>query len=155
MLAAVQTVRPALDRLYQSLSDEQKARFNAVGLANDAAAGQDQRNLTTLCDQRTPGVTDLPIDRIAQAVRPTSAQQASLDVLKDASLKAAEGLKANCPSYQALTPTGRVEAMEKRLDAMLAAVKTVQPALTKFYDGLSDEQKARFNSLRSASRPTG
>jgi LTXXQ motif family protein len=156
MLAAVQTVRPALDRLYQSLSDEQKARFNAVGLANDAAAGRDQRNLTTLCDQRTPGVTDLPIDRIAQAVRPTSAQQqASLDELKDASLKAAEGLKANCPSYQALTPTGRVEAMEKRLDAMLATVKTVQPALTKFYDGLSDEQKARFNSLRSASRPTG
>jgi hypothetical protein len=153
MLQAVQTVRPALDRLYQSLSDEQKARFNAVSPASDAAAGQDQRNLTMLCEQRTPGVTDLPIDRIAQAVRPTSAQQASLDELKDASLKAAEGLKANCPSYQALTPTGRVEAMEKRLDAMLAAVKTVQPALTKFYDGLSDEQKARFNTLRSATRP--
>jgi len=153
MLAAVQTVRPALDRLYQSLSDEQKARFNAVSPASDAAAGQDQRNLTMLCEQRTPGVTDLPIDRIAQAVRPTSAQQASLDELKDASLKAAEGLKANCPSYQALTPTGRVEAMEKRLDAILAAVKTVQPALTKFYDGLSDEQKARFNTLRSATRP--
>jgi hypothetical protein len=25
----------------------------------------------------------------------------------------------------------------------------------KFYNSLSDEQKARFNSLRSASRPTG
>jgi LTXXQ motif family protein len=150
MLSAVQTVRPALDRLYQSLIDEQKARFNAVAPASDAAAGQDQGNLTTLCDQRTPGVTDLPIDRLAEAVRPTSAQQASLDELKDASLTAAEGLKANCPSYQALTPTGRVEAMEKRLDAMLAAVKIVQPALTKFYDGLSDEQKARFNTLRSA-----
>ena len=155
MLVAVQTVRPALDRLYQSLSDEQKARFNAVAPASEATAGQGQRNLTTLCDQRTPGVTDLPIDRIAQAVRPTSAQQASLDELKDASLKAAKGLKANCPSYQALTPTGRVEAMEKRLDAMLAAAKTVQPALTQFYGGLSDEQKARFNSLRSTSRPAG
>src|SRR5262249_1738210 len=155
MLAAVQTVRPALDRLYQSLSDEQKARFNAVSPSSEAAAGQDQRNLTMLCEQRTPGVTDLPIDRIAQAVRPTSAQQASLDELKDASLKAANDIQANCPSYQALTPTGRVEAMEKRLDAMLAGAKTVQPALTKFYDGLSDEQKARFNSLRSTSRPAG
>jgi hypothetical protein len=29
----------------------------------------------------------------------------------------------------------------------------VQPALTKFYGSLSDEQKARFNSLRSGSRP--
>jgi len=45
--------------------------------------------------------------------------------------------------------------MEKRLQATLAAVRTVQPALTKFYDSLSDEQKARFNSLRSSSRPMG
>jgi hypothetical protein len=45
--------------------------------------------------------------------------------------------------------------MEKRLQATLGAVGTVQPALTKFYDGLSDEQKARFNSLRSSSRPVG
>jgi hypothetical protein len=152
MLASVQTIRPALDRFYQSLSDEQKARFNSVTPANEAAAGQDQRSLTTLCDDRTAG-TDLPIDRIAQAVRPTQAQQASLDELKDASLKAAESLKANCPSYQSLTPTGRVEAMERRLQAMLDAVRTVQPVLTRFYDGLSDEQKARFNTLRSTSRP--
>jgi LTXXQ motif family protein len=45
--------------------------------------------------------------------------------------------------------------MEKRLDATLDAVKTVRPPLAKFYDSLSDEQKARFNSLRAASRPTG
>jgi hypothetical protein len=45
--------------------------------------------------------------------------------------------------------------MEKRLDATLGTVKTVGPALAKFYGSLSDEQKARFNSLRSASRPTG
>jgi len=54
-----------------------------------------------------------------------------------------------------LTPTGRVEAMEKRLDTTLSAVKTVYPPLAKFYNSLSDEQKARFNSLRAASRPTG
>jgi hypothetical protein len=43
--------------------------------------------------------------------------------------------------------------MEERLDATLGAAKTVQPALARFYNSLSDEQKARFNSLRSASRP--
>ena len=37
---------------------------------------------------------------------------------------------------------------------MLEAVKTVQPALTKFYDALSDEQKARFNTLGSPARPS-
>jgi len=155
MLQAVQTVRPALDRFYQSLNDEQKARFNVVSPGSDSAAGEDQRDLSKFCDERTPGVTDLPIDRIAQAVQPTQVQRAALDELKDASTKAADALKANCPGYQALTPTGRVEAMEKRLLATLGAVRTVQPALTKFYDGLSDEQKARFNSLRSSSRPVG
>src|SRR5262245_20202303 len=156
MLAAVQTVRPALERFYQSLSDEQKARFNAIASADDPdAAAKDQRDLTRWCDQKTPGLTDLPIDRMAQAVQPTPEQRAALDELKDASVKAGERLKTGCPTYQMLTPTGRVEAMEKRLEATLAAVKTVQPALAKFYNSLSDEQKARFNSLRSASRPTG
>jgi hypothetical protein len=156
MLAAVQTVRPALERFYQSLSDEQKARFNAIASSDDhAAAAKDRRDLTKFCDEKTPGVTDLPIDRIAQAVQPTPAQRATLDELKDVSVKAAERLKTDCPTYQTLTPTGRVEAMEKRLDATLGAVKTVQPALAKFYNSLSDEQKARFNSLRSVSRPVG
>ncbi len=155
MLQAVQTVRPALDLFYQSLSDEQKARFNAIAPGSDAAAGDDRRDLGKFCDERAVGVTDLPIDRIARAVQPTPVQRAALDNLRNASVKAADELKAKCPAYQALTPTGRVEAMEKRLEATLAAVRTVQPALTTFYEGLSDEQKARFNSLRSASRPVG
>jgi hypothetical protein len=156
MLAAVQTVRPPLERFYQSLSDEQKARFNVIAPGDDPdAAAKDRRDLTKFCDAKTPGVTDLPIDRVAQAVQPMPAQRAALDELKDASVKAAERLKTDCPTYQTLTPTGRVEAIEKRLDATLGAVKTVQPALAKFYNSLSDEQKARFNSLRSSSRPVG
>jgi LTXXQ motif family protein len=67
MLAAVQTVRPALERFYQSVSDEQKARFNAIAPADDrGAAAKDKRDLTKLCDERASGVADLPIDRIAQ-----------------------------------------------------------------------------------------
>src|SRR5262249_43554465 len=116
---------------------------------------KDQRDLAKFCDEKSPGVTDLPIDRIGQVVQPTPAQQTALDELKDASVKAAEGLKIGCPTYQMLTPTGRVEAMETRLNATVGAVKTVQPALAKFYNSLNDEQKARFNSLRSASRPAG
>jgi hypothetical protein len=38
--------------------------------------------------------------------------------------------------------------MQQRLNAMLEAVKIVQPALDKFYGSLTDEQKARFNQLR-------
>ena len=52
-------------------------------------------------------------------------------------------------SIDGARPVGRVEAMEQRSDATLGAVETVQPALVKFYDMLTDEQKARFNALRS------
>jgi hypothetical protein len=37
--------------------------------------------------------------------------------------------------------------MEKRLDAMIGAAKTVQPSLGKFYTSLSSEQKSRFNRM--------
>jgi hypothetical protein len=150
MLQAVQAVRPPLDRFYQQLNDEQKARFNALSPSAESIARADQRDLTKFCQERTPGVTDLPFDRIAQATQPTPPQRSALDELNDTSVKAAEGLKANCPTYQALTARARMEVMEKRLEATHDAVITVQPALLKFYDGLSDEQKARFNSLRSA-----
>lgn len=150
MLAAVTTVRPALDGFYQSLDDEQKARFNVVAPASQTAAGKDQRDLGKLCDARSPGVSDLPIDRIARAVQPTEPQRTALDELKETSLKAADALRANCSSYRALTPVGRVETMEQRLQATLGAVRTVKPALARLYDLLSDEQKARFNGLRSA-----
>jgi hypothetical protein len=148
MLQAVQVVRAPLDRLYQSLSDEQKARFNTVAPTDTTAAvGKDQHDLTRLCNERGPGVADLPIDRIAQTVQPNEVQRALLDELKAASAKAGEDLKASCPTYRALTPTGRVEAMQQRLEAVLGAVRTVQPALVKFYDALNDEQKARFNAM--------
>jgi hypothetical protein len=149
MLQAVQTVRPPLERFYQLLSDEQRARLNAVSPGGKSNAEEDQRALAKFCRKRAPAVTDLPLDRIAKATEPTPPQRSALDELKDVSAKAAQGLKADCPIYAAVTPMGRIEAMEKRLDATHSAVITVQPALAKFYDGLSDEQKARFNSLRA------
>jgi hypothetical protein len=155
MLAAVKTVHPALDRFYQSLSDEQKARFNAIAPGQDSASAKDQRDLVAFCNARAPGVTNLPLDRIAEAVQPSESQRAALDALRQASTDAAASLKADCPTYQVLTPVGRTEAMEQRLAGTLTAVKTVEPALTKFYDLLSDEQKARFNTLRAVDRSQG
>ena len=56
-------------------------------------------------------------------------------------------LNSDCPTYRALTPVGHLQAMEQRLDTMLRAVQTVQPALEKLYGSLGDEQKERFNRL--------
>jgi hypothetical protein len=46
-----------------------------------------------------------------------------------------------------LTPVGRLDTMQKRLEGMMQATKLVQPALDEFYTTLSSEQKARFNTL--------
>jgi histone H3/H4 len=148
MLAVVRTVRPVVEKLYQSLNDEQKARFNV--LSPDNPDQQQQRNLTQVCGERAAGISSLPLERIERAVQPDGAQRSALQELQDAMSEAANLLSSECPTYRALTPVGRLQAMEQRLDAMLRAVQTVQPALEKFYASLSDEQKERFNRLSPA-----
>jgi ABC-type transporter MlaC component len=149
MLTAVRTVRPALEKFYGSLNDEQKARFDALNTDNGNQQ-QAQRDLTQVCGQRAAGIGKLPVDRIERAVQPDGAQHGALQGLQDAMSQAANALNSECPTDHALTPVGRLQAMEQRLDAMLHAVQTVQPALEKFYASLSDEQKERFNRLSPA-----
>jgi len=63
-------------------------------------------------------------------------------------------LKASCQPSEAITPPARLEAVGKRLDSMLQAVKSVRAALDDFYGQLSEEQKAQFEAIgprRSAS----
>jgi len=148
MLQAVRTVRPVVEKFYQSLNDEQKARFNALSPDNSDQQ-QAQRDLTQVCSERASGIASVPLERIERAVRPDGAQRSALKELQDASSEAVNLLTSDCPTYRALTPVGRLQAMEQRLDAMLRAVQTVQPALEKFYGSLGDEQKERFNRLSS------
>jgi ABC-type transporter MlaC component len=148
MLQAVRIVRPALTNFYQMLSDEQKARFNALGYGEEQQDGsQTRRNLVQACNERAAGIASLPIERIESAVGPDERQRSALDELRNATSQAVELLKSDCPTYRPLTPVARLEMMEQRLDVMLRAVETVQPALTKFYGSLDDEQKERFNRL--------
>jgi hypothetical protein len=148
MLTAVRTVRAPIAKFYSLLNDEQKARFNALGSSgDDQNEPQTRRDLTQACSERAAGIAGLPIERVERAVRPDDAQRAAFRALQNAISEAGELLKSNCPTYKALTPVVRLDAMEQRLDAMLRAVDMVQPALAKFYGSLSDEQKERFNRL--------
>ena len=148
MLQAVRIVRPAIEKFYQSLNDEQKARFNTLGPDNDTDQQQSRRDLTQTCGERASGIASLPLERIEQSVRPDAdAQRSALRELQDATSQAADLLKSDCPTSRALTPVARLDAMEQRLDAMLRAVEAVQPTLEKFYASLNDEQKERFNRL--------
>jgi hypothetical protein len=156
-LEAVRIVRPALEKFYNSLSDEQQARFNAlgpnIGERSQQQPQQDANAQSDTCSDPKSSLTNLPIERIETVIRPAGTQKEALDRLSEATAKAVQGLQAACPDDVPLTPVGRLEAMEKRLEAMLQAAKLVQPALDEFYATLSSEQKARFNTLGQFAGP--
>lgn len=153
-LEAVRIVRPALERFYGSLSDEQQARFNALGPEVGKPAPQQEANVKSeSCGEPKSGLTQLPIERIEAVIHPAGKQKDALARLSEATSKAVEGLQAACPDDVPLTPVGRLEAMEKRLEAMLQAARLVQPALDEFYATLGSEQKARFNTLQQVAGP--
>ena len=106
-----------------------------------------------MCGDDTRNVASLPIDRINAAVSPDDQQRAALDALANATVQAAQTVKAACPADVAYTPTGRLDAMEQRVQAMVQAVALIRPPLDSFYGMLSDEQKARFNALGRDERP--
>jgi hypothetical protein len=143
MIAAVAIVRPALEKFYGLLSDEQKEEIIALGERE-----RQSRNASLLdqdCASAQPA--GFPSVDVERSVHPTEAQRPSLVALQEATAKAAEVSKDSCPSDKPLTPTARLAALGKRLDALLQAVNTVIPPLNDFYAMLDDRQQARFNGI--------
>ena len=158
MMQALETVRAPLDNFYNSLNEEQRQRFAALGPARAATANRrgsaSSNDLAALCSRRAEGFTQLPAQRVEQVVKPRQEQQDAFEKLKAASSEAANALQASCPTQLPQTPFDRFDAVAKRLDAMAEAIKTVRPALASFYASLSDEQKARFNTLGPPQTPS-
>jgi hypothetical protein len=100
-----------------------------------------------MCGDDNQEIAGLPIDRIQQALNPNDEQRKALDDLANASVQAGQAIKSACPNDVASTAPARLAAMQTRLEAMISAVKTVQPPLDHFYGLLNDEQKARLTSL--------
>jgi hypothetical protein len=149
MQQAVETVRGPLDTFYGALTEEQKAKFNAVS----QPAVQDKngrQHVTAQSCSTTRAPVEWPQARIEAALRPNEAQQAKLKALQNVATEAAEQLAASCPAEMPATPTARLASVSKRLDAMNTAVKNVRGALDNFYNALNDEQKAQFNQIGQA-----
>jgi hypothetical protein len=118
-----------------------------VGRASGSSATATTEQIAQLCGDDSRDIAGLPIDQIQQALQVNDAQRAALDDLANASVKAAQDIKAACPTQIAATAPSRLAAMQARIEAMISAVNTVQPPLEKFYGLLNDEQKARLNAL--------
>jgi ABC-type transporter MlaC component len=144
-IKAIQVVRSPLERFYQALSDEQRQRFNAMNGPREGAPSA--ANMTAACSQGAGSFIDLPVQRIEQVVQPTAQQQSVFNDLKNAAQKAGDQLQSSCPTAVPKSPVARVDTVEARLTAMADAIKSVRPDLQNFYASLSDEQKAKFNTM--------
>jgi hypothetical protein len=111
-----------------------------------------RRGFGGMCNPAATGFAEWRTDRIAELVKLTDAQRAKFDEFKAASIKAAEVMRNACLTEVPQTIVGRAEAMEKRMDTMVQAIRTMRPALDAFYATLSDEQKARLDSSTSRGR---
>lgn len=98
------------------------------------------------CQAKDPLAPRL-IDRISRTVQPTDAQKPDFDALSAAITKAEGDLKAACPTDAEradMTPPGRLNLAEKRMSAMLAALRTVKDPFDALYAKLDDKQKDRI-----------
>ena len=154
-IKAVQIVRSPLERFYEALSDEQRGRFNAMNGSTEGAPSAS--NMAALCTQSAGNFIELPAQRIEQAVQPTAQQQSAFEALKKAAQSAGDQLQSSCPTAVAKSPVARLDTVGTRLSAMADAIKAVRPDLYNFYASLSDDQKAKFNTMgpppKAASSP--
>ena len=92
------------------------------------------------------------LDRLERLTGPKEAQRAAFDKLVDAAEAARDTVRGACPSDdRPVTLPGRLAGAEKRLTALLEAIRTLRPPLEEFYASLSEEQKARLYMGRTGS----
>jgi hypothetical protein len=103
---------------------------------------------------------DSVTSRIESTIQPTDAQRTALNDLHAALQRAFDYVDKACPKAGPQTPTTRLDAMEDRIWAARQALLVSRAPLAKFYDSLTDEQKARLNgpsgpSAQTATRGAG
>jgi hypothetical protein len=104
------------------------------------------------CGPAVAGLGQWRIAQLEQELKLTDMQRTKLDDLKSASIKAAEAMRSACSVDRPTTMIGRMDVMEKRMEAMLQAIRTIRPPLEAFYASLDDEQKARIDGNRGHGR---
>ena len=143
MIMALEIVRVPLQKFEQSLDDGQHTALS-VRVANE--------DTSRVC-AKNPEPAGWPMSILRQALLPSAAQEAALNDLERAFNRAANELKADCSDSMPRMPSARLQAIEARLDITWVAVQTIEVAVAQFQKQLSDEQRARFNTLQLATMP--
>jgi LTXXQ motif family protein len=116
-----------------------RSRAGVRGLAGQS------REFAEICGRRTPGRTFWPAERVSRTLDPTGGQESVLGAFKAATAAAATVLGEACANEMPNSSVSRLEAIERRLEAMRQAVAIVRPALDGLYGALNDAQRARLD----------
>jgi hypothetical protein len=112
MIQAIKIVRGPLEKFYDSLSTEQKQRFDTMGTNTAHGSTPPGGDVAALCGQQSGDVAKLPVQRIEQVVQPNAQQQEAFDALKKASENITEKLQASCPAQMPQIPVARLDAVQ-------------------------------------------
>ena len=116
-----------------------RSRAGVRGLAGQS------REFAEICGRRTPGRTGWPAARFSRTLDPTGGQESGLGAFKAAMAAAATVLDEACANEMPRSSVSRLEAIERRLEAMRQAVAIVRPALDGLYGALNDAERARLD----------
>lgn len=153
MRQATIIIRTPLEALTTLLAEEQKARLNAAASGGNEGPHGMSAAAPALCADPAAAMMPWPSERIERAVRPSSEQRKALQSLQTTTQGMAQLLMTSCPAETPAMPLPRLDAAEKRLNAMLYAARVVGSALHGFYDSLTEEQKLAFDALARQPRP--
>jgi LTXXQ motif family protein len=163
-MEALDVVRPAIERFYIALNDEQKARLVAMYMSNASAQGKSDQSLRSsrnvrasrdlpvtqqspICQRWADALRAWPIREIETGMVLGDGQRAALYELTASIYRAAGALTASCPTETSFTPLGQIDGKRKRIESLRQAVNLVRPHLSGFADSLNDEQKMRLANV--------
>lgn len=141
-------IRSALKNFYDTLSDEQKAKFRVAPpdkARAEAKPGDNPMNRQA-CAQQAGGDERL-MRQIQQTVRPTPKQKASVEMLGKTTGGMSQYLMASCAQPTPEDPLARLDAATARLTAINYAATSMEVALSQFSAALTDDQRKRFDAL--------
>jgi hypothetical protein len=143
MKSAIARIRTPFETFYESLDGDQKSRLAVFNEQRAPFAPKVPSAQSCTPPQTLPW----PAGEIEAKLRLNDAQREQLGVLSRMTAFARNTLNFACQPDDNLTPPDRLATADTRLDAMLDAIKQVQPALAEFLGTLSEEQRTQFDTI--------
>jgi LTXXQ motif family protein len=142
-------MRDAAMKVPLALKDKSDLSYRVVDF------GSAIERMIRACDQQVVELKKMPLDAVAQIVKPAEDQRQALEQIQSVALNSAETLAITCPKKLPEGLTERLAILSHTLEAMAGSLEALRPTLTTFYGLLNDEQKARLVAMGMSNDASG